>query len=58
MLSPSATFLTVAMTGAMGAFLADLDATVPHDRPMNEIVAQLQQVLSRHDVTMDGAGPW
>ena len=53
-LSPSATFLTVAMTGAMSAFLADLDATVPHDRPMDETVTQLQQVLSRHDVTMDG----
>jgi quercetin dioxygenase-like cupin family protein len=57
-LSSSATFLTVAMTGAMGAFLADLDATVPHDRPMSETVAELQQVLSRHDVAMDGAGPW
>lgn len=57
-LSPSATFLTVAMTGAMGAFLADLDATVPHDRPISEALPHLQQVLSRHDVTMDGAGPW
>jgi quercetin dioxygenase-like cupin family protein len=57
-LSSSATFLTVAMTGAMGAFLADLDATIPHDRPINETVAELQQVLSRHDVVMDGGGPW
>lgn len=57
-LSSSATFLTVAMTGAMGAFLADLDATVPHGRPMNETAAELQQVLSRHDVAIDGAGPW
>ena len=57
-LSPSATFLTVATTGAMSAFLADLDATVPHDRPISETAAELQQVLSRHDVAIDGAGPW
>ena len=32
-LTPSTKFLVVSLTGAMGRFHADLDATVPHDRP-------------------------
>jgi quercetin dioxygenase-like cupin family protein len=56
-LSPSATFLAISQTGAMGRFHADLDATVPRDRPLDQIMAQLQQVLARHDVTVAGFGP-
>ena len=55
-LSPTATFLAVSLTGAMGRFHADLDATVPHGRPVEETVAEIQQVLARHDVTMVGLG--
>ncbi|HYZ36319.1 MAG TPA: hypothetical protein VE673_06295 [Pseudonocardiaceae bacterium] len=34
MLSPSAKFLVVGLTDAMSALHADLDATVPHGRPI------------------------
>ena len=40
------------MTGAMGRFQADLDASVPHDRPLEEVAQQIQDVLARHDVTV------
>lgn len=53
-LSPSVTFLVLSMTGAMGRFHADLDATVPRDRPLEETMPQIQQVLGRHDVTVEG----
>ena len=33
-LSPSTTFLVLSLTGAMGRFHADLDAAVPHGRPV------------------------
>jgi quercetin dioxygenase-like cupin family protein len=55
-LSPSVKFLLVSLTGAMGAFHADLDATVPHDRPIEDAAQQIQQVLGRHDVTVAGLG--
>ncbi len=55
-LSPTATFLVVSLTDAMGRFHTDLDATVPHGRPIEEIVDQLAQVLGRHDVTLAGRG--
>jgi quercetin dioxygenase-like cupin family protein len=51
-LSPTAKFLALSLTGAMGRFFTDLDATVPHDRPIAEVGQQLQEVLSRHDVTV------
>ena len=57
-LSPTATFLVFSLTGAMGRFHADLDATVPHGRPLAETMDSIQQVLSRHDVTLEPAvGP-
>ena len=42
------------MTGAMGRFQADLDASVPHDRPIEQVAQQLYDVLARHDVTVAG----
>jgi quercetin dioxygenase-like cupin family protein len=53
-LSPSATFLVLSLTDAMGRFQADLAATVPRGRPIEEVAEQIQQVLSRHDVTVEG----
>jgi quercetin dioxygenase-like cupin family protein len=55
-LSPSVKFLVVSLTSAMGAFHADLDATVPHDRPIEDAAQQIKQVLGRHDVTVAGLG--
>ncbi len=56
-LSPSATFLAISQTGAMGRFHADLDATVPRDRPLNQAMDQLSAVLARHEVTVAGFEP-
>ena len=53
-LSPATKFLTVSLTDAMGRFHADLDASVPRDRPLPETMAQVQQVLARHDVSVLG----
>ncbi len=53
-LSPTTKFLAVCMTGAMGRFQADLDASVPHDRPIEQVAQQLYDVLARHDVTVVG----
>jgi quercetin dioxygenase-like cupin family protein len=53
-LSPSVKFLTVSLTDGMGRFHADLDTTVPHDRPMEENLAKVREVLARHDVTVEG----
>lgn len=55
-LSPSAKFLAVSLTDAMGRFQADLDATVPQGRPVEEVMPEIQQVLARHDVTVEGFG--
>jgi quercetin dioxygenase-like cupin family protein len=55
-LSPTSKFLTVSLTGAMGRFFADLDATVPRGRPVEEVAEQIQQVLGRHDVSVAGFG--
>jgi mannose-6-phosphate isomerase-like protein (cupin superfamily) len=51
-LSPSAVFLVFSLTGAMGDFHRDLDATVPHGRPVGEVLKQIHQVLGRHRVAM------
>ena len=56
-LSPATKFLTISLTGAMGRFHADLDATVPRDRPLDQALAEVQQVLARHDVTVAGLEP-
>lgn len=53
-LSPSVKFLTVSLTDGMGRFHADLDATVPHGRPMEENLVKVREVLARHDVTVEG----
>jgi quercetin dioxygenase-like cupin family protein len=55
-LSPSATFLVVSLTGAMSRFHSDLEATV-RGRPMEDAAADIQQVLSRHDVGVVGFEP-
>jgi len=56
-LSPSTKYLALGRTGAMGRFFADLDASVPHGRPIQEIAPQLQEVLARHGVTLAGFEP-
>ncbi len=53
-LTPSTTFLVVSLTGAMGRFHADLDATVPHGLPFDQVGRALTEVLGRHDVTVLG----
>jgi quercetin dioxygenase-like cupin family protein len=50
-LSPTAKFLALSLTGGMGRLFSDLDA-MPHDRPIEEVGPQLQDVLSRHGVTI------
>jgi quercetin dioxygenase-like cupin family protein len=55
--TPTAKFLAISLTGAMGRFHADLDATVPHGRPVEEIMPEVRQVLARHDVTVEGLEP-
>ncbi|MET0479997.1 MAG: cupin domain-containing protein [Mycetocola sp.] len=54
-LTPTAKFLVFSMTGAMGRFQADLDATVPRGRSLEEAMPAIESVLSRHDVSIDGA---
>jgi quercetin dioxygenase-like cupin family protein len=56
-LSPSTKYLALGLTGATGRFFADLDASVPHGRPIQEIAPQLQEVLARHGVTLAGFEP-
>jgi quercetin dioxygenase-like cupin family protein len=53
-LSPAARFLVVSLGAGMGRFHADLDATVPHGRPFEEIAGRIQEVLDRHDVAVAG----
>jgi quercetin dioxygenase-like cupin family protein len=53
-LSPTAKFLALSLTPGMGRLFSDLDATVPLGRPIEEVGPQLQEVLSRHGVTIAG----
>ena len=53
-LTAQATFLVFSLTAAMGRFHADLDASVPQGMPLDEAMPLVFQVLSRHDVSMDG----
>lgn len=53
-LTPTTKFLVFSLTGAMGRFHTDLDASVPHDRPLEETMAAVQQVLGRHAVSVEG----
>lgn len=55
-LTPATTFLVFSLTGAMGRFHEDLNASVPHGRPLRETMEAVLQVLNRHDVSLDGAG--
>ena len=52
-LTPSVRFLVVALTGGMGRFHEDLDASVPRGAPVSEVLPQIAGVLARHDVTME-----
>lgn len=52
-LTPSAKFLVFRLTGGMGRFHADLDASVVPGRPFEETMQDIQKVLSRHDVSLD-----
>lgn len=52
--APRPKFLAISMSGAMGRFHADLDATIPRDRPLEEVTHEIRQVLSRHDVVVAG----
>ena len=49
-LSPATKFLVVSPTAAMGRFHADLAATVPSGRPLEEVADRIQEVIGRHDV--------
>lgn len=53
-LSPTVSFLALSLTDAMGRFHADLDASVPRDRPPAESTAELAGVLTRHRVEVLG----
>lgn len=53
-LSPTARFLAISITGAMGRFHTDLDATVPRGSSVEEVGQQIREVLGRHDVTVSG----
>jgi quercetin dioxygenase-like cupin family protein len=53
-LTPASKFLVFSLTGQMGRFHTDLDRSVPHGRPLQETMADVQQVVSRHNVTVDG----
>lgn len=54
-LTPTVRFIVFALTGGMGRFHADLDASVPQGRPVEEVLDDIAQVLSRHDVTLEPA---
>lgn len=48
--TPATAFLAFTLTGAMGAFFADFDAGVPHERPLEEVVPVVMEIAARHDV--------
>jgi quercetin dioxygenase-like cupin family protein len=52
-LTPSVRFLVVALTGGMGRFHVDLDASVPHGVPVEEALPAIEGVLERHDVRLE-----
>lgn len=47
----SCRFLAFSLTGGTGALFADLDRSVPKDRPMEEVVPVLLAVAERRGVT-------
>jgi hypothetical protein len=53
-LSSTVKYLAVGLTGVWERLFADLDAAVPHGRPIEEVTQQVQEVLARHDVTLAG----
>jgi quercetin dioxygenase-like cupin family protein len=52
--TPSVRFLAISSTDAMGRFFRDLDRTVPSGRPIEDVAPQLQEVLGRHDIKVEG----
>ncbi|MFE9748666.1 cupin domain-containing protein [Saccharothrix saharensis] len=53
--SPSARFLAISLTDAMGRFFRDVDRTVPAGTPPAEAGPLLRDVVGRHGITM---GEW
>jgi quercetin dioxygenase-like cupin family protein len=53
-LSASAGFLVISLTGAMSRFHADLAEAMPEGRPVAEAGPELAAVLSRHKVRLAG----
>ena len=51
-LTPATKFLVVSLTGAMGRFHADLDATVPHGRPIGEVAELIPGAVSYTHLTL------
>ncbi|GHD39735.1 cupin domain-containing protein [Mycetocola manganoxydans] len=52
-LTPTVRFLVFSLTGGMGRFHADLDASVPRGKPVDEVLRDIGDVLGRHDVTLE-----
>jgi quercetin dioxygenase-like cupin family protein len=53
--SPSARFLAISLTDAMGRFFRDVDRTVPAGTPSAEAGPLLRDVVGRHGITL---GEW
>jgi quercetin dioxygenase-like cupin family protein len=51
--SPSARFLAVSLTDAMGRFFRDVDHAVPEGTPLTEAAPLLQDVVRRHGITLE-----
>jgi quercetin dioxygenase-like cupin family protein len=49
--SPSVNFLVFTLTDAMGAFFADFSASVPADRPIQDVIHLVLEVAERHGVS-------
>jgi quercetin dioxygenase-like cupin family protein len=52
---PGTTFLAVSMTAASGHLFADLDRSVPTDRPIEELIPMIMEVAARNGVEFVGA---
>lgn len=48
--APGTSFLAFSLTAASGHLFADLDRTVPTDRPMEEIIPLVMEVAARNGV--------
>lgn len=54
-LTPAAVFLAVSLGDGMGRFFADLDARVPRDRPLPDVVPVVLDVTERHGIAFAAA---